>query len=165
MKTKEKTGLVILSQALTRLMLVLPLLLFAFSFAAHAQEKTKKQAGIQFIENKLADATVKAKEQGKLIFVDAFAAWCVPCKQLRKTTFKDPKVAAYFNDHFISVALDAEKGEGIPFATKYEVQGYPSLYFIDTEGNLIAKNEGLIAADALLALADKVTKSDSQNKK
>lgn len=164
MITKEQNGRVVVPHALTKLMLVLPLLLFAFSFAGHAQDKAKKQAGIQFIENKLADATFKAREQQKLIFVDAFAEWCVPCKQLRKTTFKDPKVAAYFNAHFISVALDAEKGEGVPFATKYEVQGYPSLYFIDTEGNLIAKNEGLIGADALLALADKVTKADSQTK-
>lgn len=134
-------------------------LLINIPLVSKGQDKSKKDADIHFMENSLSAAVQQAKEQNKIIFVDAFTVWCVPCKQLRKTTFKNAEVAAYFNDNFINVSLDAEKGEGIPFSAKYSLQGYPTLYFINGEGKLIAKNEGLIGAEALLALAKQVTKA------
>ena len=146
------------------LSLLVWILVVNIPLVSNGQEAGKNKADIHFIENSLSDAMKQAKAQKKIIFIDAFTVWCVPCKQLRKTTFKNAELAAYFNDNFINVSLDAEKGEGIPFAAKYNLRGYPTLYFINGEGELIAKNEGLIGTDALLTLAKQITKEISAAK-
>lgn len=146
---------------LRNLFIFMGFLLINIPLVSNGQDAGKKKADIRFLENSLSVAMQQAKAQQKIIFVDAFTVWCVPCKQLRKTTFKDPELAAYFNNNFINVSLDAEKGEGIPFAARYSLKGYPTLYFINAEGELIAKNEGLINAAALLALAKQVTEATS----
>jgi thioredoxin 1 len=38
--------------------------------------------------------------------------------------------------------VDGEKGEGIELARKYEISGYPSLIFVDNNGQLIAQTTG-----------------------
>ncbi len=38
--------------------------------------------------------------------------------------------------------VDGEKGEGIELARKYEISGYPSLIFIDSNGEFIAQTAG-----------------------
>ncbi|MBA2562325.1 MAG: thioredoxin family protein, partial [Chitinophagaceae bacterium] len=46
-------------------------------------------AGIQFIEEDWKKALQQAKEQSKLIFLDAYTSWCGPCKLLKRNTFPD----------------------------------------------------------------------------
>ena len=47
----------------------------------------------------------KAKKNNKLIFVDCYTTWCIPCKNMSTEVFVSDSVGAYFNDHFISVPL------------------------------------------------------------
>lgn len=122
----------------------------------YAQHGGQKIQPIRFIENKWNVALQKAGAEHKLIFADAYAVWCAPCKLLQQTTFTDTAVAAYFNRYFINVSLDAEKGEGVAFASRWALQVYPTLYFFDEQGRLLANREGYLDAGALLALAKKI---------
>ena len=74
----------------------------------YAQENT---TGISFFKGTFEEALVKAKQENKPLFVDFYAVWCVPCKKMAKTVFTQEAVGKYFNEHFISLQLDAEKGE------------------------------------------------------
>jgi thiol:disulfide interchange protein len=121
-----------------------------------ARQGGPKTQPIHFIENKWNAALQTAGAEHKLIFADAYAVWCAPCKQLQQTTFTDTAVAAYFNRHFVNVSLDAEKGEGIAFASRWALQVYPTLYFFDEQGRLLASHEGYLDAGALLAMAKKI---------
>jgi uncharacterized protein YyaL (SSP411 family) len=58
----------------------------------------------------------KAKKENKLIFVDAYASWCGPCKLMVKNIFPLKTVGDYYNSHFINAKIDMEKGEGIELA-------------------------------------------------
>jgi thioredoxin-related protein len=51
----------------------------------------------------------------KKIMVDVFTDWCGWCKKMDKGTFMDPAVAAYVNEHFYAVKLNAEQREDINF--------------------------------------------------
>jgi thioredoxin 1 len=115
----------------------------------HAQSKTGEKKEIKFTTQQWAQTLQLAKEKQQLIFVDAYASWCGPCKELKSQTFTDPKVAVYFNKNFVNVSLDMEKGEGVKFAEKYEVDSYPTLLLINGDGNIVAKSEGFLDAAQL----------------
>ena len=115
--------------------------------------------GIEFEKGSWANALEKAKAEDKLIFVDGYAVWCGPCKVMAKKIFPLPEVGDYFNKNFINVKMDMEKGEGLSFRKKYPISAYPTLYFINPDGNLVQSTRGAPrTAQALLDLAMQATK-------
>ena len=88
-------------------------------------------------------AKAMAAAEGKMIFIDCYTVWCGPCKWMSANTFKDPSVAALFNDKFINLKVEMEKdADGKELAMKYEVRAYPTLLIIDSKGKLIRKIVG-----------------------
>jgi len=106
--------------------------------------------GIQFIEADWKKALAEAKKQNKLIFLDAYTTWCGPCRMLKQNTFPDKAVGEFFNENFINIALDMEKGDGPAVARQYQVNAYPTLIFADGDGNMITYTKGYIDAKQLL---------------
>lgn len=107
--------------------------------------------GINFLELSLADAKAMAKKKKKIIFIDAYASWCGPCKMLDKNTFSDASVGTYFNDKFINVKIDCEKhADGKTVMSTYSVSAYPTLIWIDADGNLVKKEVGYRSPEQLL---------------
>ena len=127
-------------------------LLLAFAlFSISATYKTPEtDGGINFFKGSYKDALIEAKKENKLVFIDAYASWCGPCKLLKQNTFTDRMVIKYFNDHFINVSVDVEKGEGPSLATKYNVTHFPTLIIADNEGKRITFTVGYIQPDDLL---------------
>ncbi len=114
------------------------------------------ETGITFHEGTWAEALQLAKKEGKPIFLDISASWCGPCKLLKAHTFPNGEVGKFYNENFISVAVDGEKGEGIELARKYKIRGYPSLIFIDSNGKLIAQTAGYRNPKQLIELGEQV---------
>ncbi len=108
---------------------------------------------IKFVTN-LSWTQIKAKAalEKKMIFLDAYATWCGPCKYLEKKVYTDEKVAAYFNDNFINVKFDMEAGEGVNIAEEFGISSYPTLLFFSPEGKLVHKSIGAMEADEFIAL-------------
>lgn len=109
-----------------------------------------KEKGIQFWEKDWNSALKEAKAKRKLIFLDAYASWCGPCELLKKNTFTDDKAGKFFNETFINVAMDMEKGEGPDIGTKYGVNAFPTLIITDADGNLITYTQGYITPEQLI---------------
>lgn len=109
-----------------------------------------KTGGIQFIESDWNKALQEAGKQHKLIFLDAYAAWCGPCKLLKKNTFPDKAAGTFFNENFISVAVDMEKGEGPRLAEQFRIDAYPTLIIADEHGNAVAHTKGYMSASDLI---------------
>jgi thiol-disulfide isomerase/thioredoxin len=107
--------------------------------------------GIEFYHGKWADALAKAKKEEKLIFVDAFAKWCGPCKRMAAETFTQQKAGEFFNKHFICMKMDMEEEENMDFIEKYPVGSYPTLMFIDDKGKIVKKTVGYQDLNTLLS--------------
>jgi len=128
-----------------RITFLITMVLIAFtSFVGPSESgsKTEKEAGIQFHEGNWQEALQKAKKEGKPIFLDISASWCGPCKMLKASTFPNDEVGEFYNANFINVAVDGEKGEGIELARKYKIRGYPTLIYLDSNGEVIAQTAG-----------------------
>lgn len=111
---------------------------------------------IQFEQSAWAEVLSKAQSAHKLVFLDAYTSWCGPCKWMAKTAFTDPAVADYFNDHFVNVTIDMEKGEGIELAKQYTITAYPTLLFLDGTGKMVHLAVGARSAADLLQLGKDV---------
>lgn len=115
-------------------------------------------SGIQFETMSFEEALKKAKEENKLIFMDAYAVWCGPCKMLDRTTFRSDKVGDVFNKNFINLKVDMEKGEGPELAKRYQVRAYPTLLVINGEGKVVKRMLGALTEQQLLAEIKEVLK-------
>ena len=104
-----------------------------------------------------------ANERGRVVFLDFYAAWCVPCK------IELPLVEAWSRRHPGAVVVPIDVGEprsvAIGFARRlmlrgvaldprasaralFAVNGFPTIVVIDPEGYIRAKWEGLNPAIA-----------------
>lgn len=107
-----------------------------------SDSETENKDGISFHMGTWDEALQLAKKEGKPIFLDISASWCGPCKRLKSSTFPNKEVGNFYNANFINVAVGGEKGEGVKLAGRYKIKGYPSLIYIDSNGQLIAQTAG-----------------------
>jgi thiol:disulfide interchange protein len=120
----------------------------------NAQATTDEETdGIQFFTGTWDEALEKAKEENKLIFLDAYASWCGPCKRMSKSVFTDEKVGEFFNANFINFKMDMEKGVGPMLSKKFGLKSYPTLYFIGADEEFTTSVVGYHSAESLLEFA------------
>lgn len=97
---------------------------------------------IQFQMKPWSEILAQAKKENKLIFMDAFASWCGPCKWMVANIFTNDTIADFYNKTFICTSFDMEKGEGLNLRNKFDVRAYPTLLFINPEGEMVHKKVG-----------------------
>lgn len=117
-------------------------------------EKEEEAEGIKFFSGDWEQAVEKAGREGQLIFMDCYTTWCGPCKMMAKEVFTNPEVASLFNEKFVNVKVDMEKGEGRILKEKYEVHAYPTLNFINGEGKIVHCVVGGVDAETLIKQAE-----------
>jgi len=112
--------------------------LFLLLGSSHAQ--------INFINGSLSEVMQKAKAEHKVLMVDVLTDWCKWCVELDNKVYSNPKVAEFANANQINYKIDAEKDEGVEFAKKYKINGYPTVLFLDGDGNEIDRVYGYYPA-------------------
>ncbi len=108
-------------------------------------------AGVEFQALSLEQALQRAAEQKKVVFVDFFTTWCMPCKMMDESTWKDGKVGDWLAKNAIAIRLDAEKERQA--ARKYKVAAVPSMVFIKPDGGELDRIEGIRDAEGFLGEA------------
>ena len=93
-----------------------------------------------YSEAKLADAL----SAGRPVFIDSFADWCIPCKEMDKRTFSRPEVIALSREfEMLKADLTSRKDPGVgEFYEKYGIKGVPTLIFIKPDGAEMAELRG-----------------------
>ena len=130
------------------------ILVFSFSFA--------QEHGIKFDQSSFKDLLTKAKKEKKLVFIDAYAVWCGPCKMMDRNVFTQKSVGDFFNKNFISSRIDMEKGEGREIAQQFSVRSYPTFLFMNGDGELVSQNSGYMEPTLFLAMAQDVKAGNSK---
>lgn len=95
------------------------------SFSSYSQNATPKtinwitwQEAISQREKFIAEnkqALSEGKAFPKKIFIDVYTGWCGWCKKMDASTFVDPIVVDYMNNHYYAVKMDGEMKDTIVF--------------------------------------------------
>lgn len=117
--------------------IIIIFLIFHLSLSASARE-----SGIRFFHGNWEEAVALAKKEKKQIFIDFFTEWCGPCLTMALTVFPLPQVGEAYNNHFICLKMDAEKGEGRMLAQKYGVASYPTYIFVNPKTQELLHRSG-----------------------
>lgn len=98
---------------------------------------------IPFLEGKpFAEILRRARAENKPVMLDVVASWCGPCKIMDKTTFSDSGVVDWAKKTVIPARVDAEKGEGRRISARYQTFSFPTVVFLDSDGNEIDRLVG-----------------------
>ena len=111
----------------------------------HAQGIAFEPAGTT-----MEQAMVKAKKEGKMIFVDCYTTWCGPCKKMENVIFPQAKVGDYMNPLFVNLKLDMESPYGTPLAKKWQVSAYPTFIIFNADAKEIGRFMGGSDADGFI---------------
>lgn len=110
------------------------------------------QGGVNFNEGPMKNLLAKAGSENKYLFLDVYATWCGPCKYMSTEIFTQKAVGDFFNATFVNARIDAEKGEGIDVAKKYEVKAYPTFLILNSKGEEVARIVSGGEADAFIRM-------------
>lgn len=96
---------------------------------------------------------------GRPVLVDVYADWCLPCHEMDRTTYRDPRVVEQAR-RFLMVKLDATDvtPEEEAVMSRYRVFGVPTLLVFDSQGRHLRSlsRTGYIDADELLGVMSQV---------
>jgi thiol:disulfide interchange protein DsbD len=99
------------------------------------------------------DAAVlkQARAANKPVLIDFSATWCVPCREMARTTFRDPAVIEAAS-HFVRLQADITERDdhNTELAMQYAIRGVPTTVFIDKHGRILKREVGYVGSDRFL---------------
>ena len=126
------------------------LLVIGVAVAANAQ--------VRYTDKNLDAVREEATQQNKLVFIDLYATWCGPCKNMERNVFSQPEVGDFMAQHFIAAKYDIDKPTGSALAKKYGIRSIPTFLIFDTEGTLLGQITGGMPADDFIRAVEEILK-------
>jgi thioredoxin:protein disulfide reductase len=99
-----------------------------------------------------------AKAAGKPAFMDFYADWCLPCKEMELKTFPHEDVAAELA-RFTLVKVDMTSDEDptvLAVKAKYQAETLPTLVILDKSGQVAAKIDHYVEPKELLPILKRI---------
>jgi len=96
-------------------------------------------AGSILWETSYESAMETARQSGKPLMINFYTDWCGVCKQLDANTFPAGEVIAE-SQNFVNVKINAEVRTDL--ARQYGVHSYPTILFLDANGNTLNRFAG-----------------------
>ena len=111
---------------------------------------TAYSSKIDFFEGLPEVAFKKAEKEGKLIFVDFYAPWCKPCKQLERRAFRNKKLAAHLNENYVNLKINVdEQNPFFQILMNGKLRSIPYLAFFSPDRLQLGAIEGYNDATAI----------------
>src|SRR5215510_2341553 len=121
-------------------MLVMALWLGGVSAAA------PKDDGIAWFDGDVDAAFAQAKRDRKPLFLYWGAVWCPPCNQVKVTIFNRQDFIARSRS-FVPVYIDGDSPSAQALASRFKVNGYPTMVLFRPDGTEVTRLPGEVEAD------------------
>ncbi len=104
-------------------------------------------------------ARTEAATRGTLVMLEFYTDWCSWCRRLESDTFSDQEVRQEL-EGMVAMKLDAEK-EGLKLARKFGVDSYPTMVFLDADGNEMERILGYLPPNKFLLRVQRIRVGDT----
>jgi thiol:disulfide interchange protein DsbD len=96
----------------------------------------------------------QANRESKSVFIDFYADWCVPCKELDAETFSTPEVINRSRE-FIMLKVNltsSDDARSKALIEKFQIRGVPTLIFLQPDGQEIPslRETGVVTHEVFL---------------
>ncbi|MCX3267481.1 thioredoxin family protein [Pedobacter agri] len=152
-----------------------PIITVFFIVIINLQNAVSQQSGINFEKaTSWTKIKEKSKKENKIIFLDAYTTWCIPCKEMAVNVFTKKDVGDFFNENFINIAVQFDKTKKDNNNTKswyndieylkktYKINSYPSYLFFNTKGELVHSISANFNPKQFISDAEKALKPATQ---
>jgi len=105
----------------------------------------------------LDTALESAKESGKKVLIDVYAEWCPYCEKMHTEVYTETDVIKAVNEHFYLVKINIESENEVnylgkrmtesEFAKMLNSSSLPTTFFMNSDGDLLGMQPGLLPAD------------------
>src|SRR6202158_2488022 len=94
----------------------------------------------------------QARAAKRPVVIDFSADWCIPCREMLRTTFRDPSVIEAAS-HFVRLQADVTETNRRTrqLSMQYEIKGVPTTVFIDKHGKILKREVGYLDAHRFLS--------------
>lgn len=100
----------------------------------------------------LKAASAAARQTDRPIFIDFWADWCIPCKQMDTQVYTNPRVLETLREKFVAVRLHFDLQRDL--ARRFNVEALPYLVFADSHGTPLLYHHGFLSAADLVKVFD-----------
>ena len=97
-----------------------------------------------------AAAFAAARDGRRPVLLSISAIWCHWCHVMDETTYSDPAVIAFINDHYMPVRVDNDRRPDIN--RRFNMGGWPTTAFLTGDGEVITGATYLPAAQMMNVL-------------
>ena len=115
---------------------IAPLFALALFVAGTLTQAGDFPKGSPAFETDFAKTVSIAKENGKPIIAVFSAVWCGPCQMMKKEVYPS-KAVKPFHDKFNWVYIDVDEPANEKVQTKFKVEVYPTLIFLNSNGKKV----------------------------
>lgn len=120
--------------------------------AGHAPAAPSRDAGgVAFADLDFDGAVSRARTERTLVMVDMYTDWCGWCRKMDRDVFQDDAVGGAAR-RLVAVRVNAEVGGGEKLADRFEVDGFPTILFVDGSGRLVKRIDGYVGRDEMLEI-------------
>ena len=116
-----------------------------------------------FASISLTTAKEIAQVEGKYVFIDFYADWCVPCKWMDETTYADRNVINTLQNDFVSVKVNIDDFDGFTLKEEYNVRVLPTVIVLDQNGKVVRRYEESMSPSKLKDVLVEISGNDNSN--
>lgn len=112
-----------------------------------------------WFKGNVVQAADQARDRETLVMMEFYTDWCSWCRRLEEDTFTDPAVVAEL-EMVVPMRVDAE-GAGEELASRFGVDSYPTMVFIDPDGEEVDRILGYLPPEAFVRQMQRIRTGDT----
>lgn len=113
---------------------ILPIILLALCCATLRLSAQPQTYAVSYYKGNFQSAIDKAQEQGKLLYLEFQADWCVTSGLLTEMTYKDSELVTFLNQRTIPLQIDNTHPEYYSLSQRFNVTAYPTIVILNNRG-------------------------------